>query len=192
MRVPTLMKKFCSWLDQSSETDISPVIASAIAHHQLVTIHPFADGNGRTARALATLVLYQRGYDIKKLFTLDDYYNRDRPAYYHAIRKARSEKDLTSWLEYVAHGLDRELQQVVEQVEHFSREIRGGVEPMYLSKRQRNILEFISMNGKIFRSDVVDIASVSPKTAYRELEFLRNAGLLQRKGRGPTSHYIVA
>ena len=64
-------------------------------------------------------------------------------------------------------------------------------EPVYLTKRQRKILEFMAINHKIFRSDVVDIASVSPKTAYRELEFLRKKGLIQRRGRGPISHYVL-
>lgn len=190
-KVPRLMADFSSWLAGEEAASLSPVIVSAIAHHQFVTIHPFADGNGRTARALATLVLYQRGFDVKKMFALDDYYNLDRQAYYRAIRRAREEKNLTSWLEYFSQGLLTELQQILEKVERFSREMTVGETPIYLSKRQRQILEFISVNGKIFRSDVVDIAAVSPKTAYRELEFLRKSGLLERKGKGPSIHYLL-
>jgi Fic family protein len=189
-RVPKLMAAFCSWLRNDQTLELSPVIVAAIAHHQFVTIHPFADGNGRTARALATLTLYRRGFDIKRMFALDDYYNLDRQSYYRAIRKAREDKDLTSWLEYFSQGLLLELQQVLEKVEHFNREMKTSKQPVYLSKRQRQILDFVALNGKIFRSDVVDIASVSPKTAYRELEFLRQSELLNRKGKGPAAHYL--
>lgn len=191
-KVPQLMSDLYLWLEAESTKEFSPVIAAAITHHQFVTIHPFIDGNGRTARAWATLVLYSLGFDIKKLFVLEDYYNLDRGSYYEAIRRVRQEKDLTSWLEYFARGFSKELQQVLEKMELFSLETKTKQEPVYLSKRRREILEFIAINRKIFRSDVVDIASVSPKTAYRELEWLNQKGLIKRKGKGPTSHYVLA
>lgn len=187
-----MMKDLSTWLKKQEKTKISPVMMAAIAHHQFVTIHPFADGNGRTARALATLILYRKGYDIKKMFALEDYYNLDRGSYYLAIRVARAEKDLTSWLEYFAQGFLFELEQVWEQIEGFRIEVKTGKEPVYLSKRQRTILDFISVNGKIYRSDVVDIASISEKTASRELEVLRKDGFIKRKGRGPSTHYLLA
>src|SRR3989344_2021816 len=190
-QVPKLMNDLCSWLEAEETKKLSPVIAAAITHHQFVTIHPFIDGNGRTARSWATLVLYHRGFDIKKLFALEDYYNLDRESYYKAIRQVRQEKDLTSWLEYFAQGFLQELIQVLEKMELFSLETKTK-EPIYLTKRQREILEFMAINHKIFRSDVVDIASVSPKTAYRELEWLNQKGLIKRKGKGSTSHYILA
>lgn len=192
LKVPRLMRDFCSWLNNEKIKEVSPVIISGISHHQLVTIHPFTDGNGRTARALATLILYQKGYDIKKMFALEDFYNLERPAYYQAISKARKDKDLTSWLEYFSQGLLAELQQVLQKAEHFTFETKTQKEQIYLSKRQREILDFIAINAKIFRSEVVDICSVSPKTAYRELDFLREKGLIKRKGKGPSSHYVLA
>lgn len=189
--VEKMMKDFSRWLQKMETTNISPVIMAAVGHHQLVTIHPFVDGNGRTSRALATLILYRREYDIKKMFALEDYYNLDRQSYYQAIEKARKDKDLTSWLEYFSEGFLFELEQVWEQIEEFSVEVKAGKEVTYLSKRQRRILDFISINGKIYRSDVVDISSVSEKTAYRDLEKLRQDGFIKRKGRGPATYYIL-
>lgn len=191
-QVPRLMKNLSVWLETEETKKLSPVIAAAIVHHQFVTIHPFFDGNGRTARSWATLILYHLGFDIKKLFALEDYYNLDRENYYEAIRQVRQEKDFTSWLEYFAKGFLKELEQVLDKMELFSLETKTKQEPVYLSKRQREILEFVAINGKIFRSDVVNIASVSPKTAYRELEFLNQKGLIKRKGKGSTSHYVLA
>ena len=191
-KVPRLMTDLYSWLESEASQNLSPVIVAAITHHQFVTIHPFIDGNGRTARSWATLVLYYRGFDVKKLFALEDYYNLDRGGYYEAIRRVRQEKNFTSWLEYFAQGFLQELQQVLEKMELFSLETKTKQAPIYLSRRQRDILEFMAINHKIFRSDVVDIASVSPKTAYRELEWLNQKGLIKRKGRGPGSHYVLA
>ncbi|MBU1085827.1 Fic family protein [Patescibacteria group bacterium] len=186
-----MMKEFSKWLLQEEESKISPVIMAGIGHHQLVTIHPFADGNGRTSRALATLILYRKQYDIKKMFALEDYYNLDRQSYYRAIEKARKENDLTSWLEYFAQGFLFELEQVWEQIENFTVEVKIGKEAVYLSKRQRRVLDFIAVNGKIYRSDVVDISSVSGRTAYRELEFLRKGGFVKRKNKGPATFYVL-
>lgn len=186
-----MMEEFSSWLKKEEVTSVSPVIMAAIGHHQLVTVHPFVDGNGRTARALATLILYRKDYDIKKMFALEDFYNLDRQRYYREIEKARKEKDLTSWLEYFAKGFLLELEQVWEQVEDFTVEIKVSKEAIYLSKRQRRVLDFMVVNGKIYRSDVVDISGVSEKTAYRELEWLRKEGFIKRKGRGPATYYIL-
>src|SRR3989338_7895213 len=63
-KVPQLMKDFVVWLKKSEKKEINPVIAAAIAHLEIAAIHPFNDGNGRTARTLATLILYERGYDF--------------------------------------------------------------------------------------------------------------------------------
>lgn len=83
---------------------VHPVIAAGIAQHRLAWIHPFLDGNGRTARMFTTLLLYQRGYDFKYLFDLSTYYNRDRDRYYMALRSADVEGDYTQWLEYFLGG----------------------------------------------------------------------------------------
>src|SRR4051812_40027719 len=77
-----------------------------IIHHQFETIHPFADGNGRTGRALALWELYRRGFDSHHIFAVDEFYWEDRPRYYAALDAVRRESgDLTSWLEYSAEGL---------------------------------------------------------------------------------------
>ncbi len=188
-KAPLLMKDLIAWINQSSQV-LSPVMVAAIAHHQLVTIHPFIDGNGRTARALATLILYQRGCDIRKMFALEDYYNLNRPSYYQAIREANEKKDLSRWLEYFALGLLKEMESVWEKVEKFSLEAKQGKQ-IYLSQRQREILDFSAVNTKIFRSDVVDICSVSPRTAHRELKQLVKLGFLKASGKGRSSHYLL-
>ena len=97
--VPALMHEMVQWLNMSSE--IHPALIGGIAQFQLVHIHPFVDGNGRTSRLLSTLVLYRAGYDFKRLFTISEYYDRNRAAFYTALQGVReSGMDLTGWLDY--------------------------------------------------------------------------------------------
>ena len=83
---------------------VHPVIVAGIAQHRLVWIHPFLDGNGRTARMLTALLLYQRGYDFKYLFDLSSYYNKDRDHYYEMLRTVDRTGDYTDWLMYFMGG----------------------------------------------------------------------------------------
>jgi Fic family protein len=103
-QVPPLMHDLVQWL--RGETAIHPVLVSGLAQFQFVHIHPFVDGNGRTSRLLSTLCLYHAGYDFKRLFTLSEFYDRDRAAFYRAIQSVRErDMDLTGWLEYFVFGL---------------------------------------------------------------------------------------
>ena len=111
---------------------------AGISHYELVRIHPFVDGNGRTARALATLILYLRGFDIKRFFALDDYYDSDRPAYYAALQSVNQETlDLTGWLEYFTGGVLISLSKVKERVLQLS-----------LEKRKRNAKGQIALSER--------------------------------------------
>ncbi len=106
--VPVLMRELVAWLNRLS--DIHPVIASGLAQFQLVHIHPFLDGNGRTSRLLSTLCLYRAGYDFKRLFTLSEYYDRNRTAFYRALQGVRrAHMDVTGWIEFFTTGLATQL-----------------------------------------------------------------------------------
>ena len=101
--VPILMAELVAWLGQ--QLGVHPVLVAGIAQYQLVHIHPFLDGNGRTSRLLSTLCLYRAGYDFKRLFTISEYYDRDRAAFYRALQEVREQgMDLTGWLEYFTRG----------------------------------------------------------------------------------------
>ena len=120
--VPILMRELVAWLNRPS--DIHPVIVSGLAQFQLVHIHPFLDGNGRTSRLLSTLCLYRAGYDFKRLFTLSEYYDRDRTAFYRALQAVRrAHMDMTGWIEYFTKGLATQLAEVKQRGE---RAIRAG------------------------------------------------------------------
>jgi len=112
--IAPLMSELTAWLNTAS--DAHPVLTSGIAQFQLVHIHPFVDGNGRTSRLLSTLCLYRAGYDFKRLFSISEFYDRDRAAFYAALQSVRdSGIDLTGWLDYFVEGLATQMDEVTER-----------------------------------------------------------------------------
>ena len=103
------------------------VIVAGIAHHRLTWIHPFLDGNGRTARMFTTMLLYNRGYDFKYLFDLSSYYNRDRNRYYGALRTTDETGDYTPWLEYFLGGFAYQSFQIKSRAQQRGRGLVGSM-----------------------------------------------------------------
>lgn len=194
-KILRMMRELISWLNSQKSRELHPILVAGITHHQFVTIHPFSDGNGRAARSLATLVLYLRGYDIRKLFALEDYYNRQRQAYYQAIRTAQKSKnhDLTSWLFYFCSGVFWEMEKILEKIVPLEIDLKvKQKQQIYLSVRQRKILDFLIINRQIFTHDVTKITSISERTGQRELNKLINFGILQKKGKGKATVYYLS
>ena len=122
-----LMQDLIEWMASDASATMNPVLVAGIVHYEFVRIHPFVDGNGRTARALVTLVLVTRGFDIKRFFALDDYYDSDRPTYYRALNEVDQDTlDLTGWLDYFTQGVLVEISQVKEKVLKLSMDRKGA------------------------------------------------------------------
>jgi len=100
---------------------------AGIAQHRLVWIHPFLDGNGRTARMMTTLLLFQRGYDFKYLFDLSTYYNKNRDRYYAALRAVDTTGDYTPWLEYFLGGFAYQLWGIKVRAQKLGRGVHAVV-----------------------------------------------------------------
>ena len=97
-------------------SSLHPVLVSSVAQFQVVHIHPFVDGNGRTSRLLSTLCLYRAGYDFKRLFSISEYYDRNRTGFYTALQSVREhEMDLTGWLDYFIESLATQMDEVIER-----------------------------------------------------------------------------
>jgi Fic family protein len=142
--VPGLMADLLAWLSSPQAAALMPVLEAGIAHYELVRIHSFTDGNGRTARALATLILAERGFDTRRFFALDEYYNQDRPSYSEALRSVDAQaRDLTEWLEYFVQGIAVEMVRVEGRVEELTRlyHIEKGAEQVPLNTRQIRLLD---------------------------------------------------
>ena len=188
--VPSLMKNFIKWLNSEKALKLHPVLVAGISHYEFVRIHPFVDGNGRTARALATLILHIREFDIKRFFALDDYYDSDRNAYYNVLKSVdQSTLDLTGWLEYFTEGVKISILQVKEKVLQLSIEKGRQREKgqIALTERQIKIIEFIQKNGKITAGDVADMFKITRQAALKELSKLIELEVIALRGRG--AHY---
>jgi len=102
--------------DGADDPWVHPAIQAGIAHHRLVWIHPFVDGNGRTARTFTSMLLYQREYDFKYLFELSEYYNEHQSEYYEALRSADRTGDYTNWLTFFLGGLSYQMVRTQELI----------------------------------------------------------------------------
>ncbi len=193
--VPNLMEELIAWIHKSEKANIYPIIVAGIVHREIAAIHPFFDGNGRVARALATLILYQRGYDFRRLFALEDYYNKDRNEYYKHINigPIYKKKDFTKWLEYFVEGFREEIIQAKEKilslpVTKINKKLKTKV---YLNERQLRIIDFINTVGKITIKDAIDILKCPKRTAQLELQKLKKIGIIKQVGKGPAAAYTL-
>jgi Fic family protein len=191
--VPIMMQEMVEWINNESEAH--PVIISGIAQFQLVHIHPFLDGNGRTSRLLSTLCLYRAGYDFKRLFTISGFYDRDRSAFYSALQSVREhDMDLTGWLEYYCNGLSVQLQEIKDKGE---KAIRKDIlaSKHNLSDRQSKALGYVLEHGKIAIQNLMEIyPGVNKRSLQRDLKKLVNLGIFTEKGSSstdPNKQYVL-
>lgn len=179
--VPALMAQLVAFLNRPN--DVHPILVAGIAQFQLVHIHPFVDGNGRVSRLLSTLCLYRAGYDFKRLFTISEFYDRNRPAFYGALQSVReSDMDLTSWLEYFVDGLATQLLEVKELGEQAMRRDALVVEHS-LSPRQGAALTHALEFGTIDIGQFETLCpGVSRRTLQRDLKGMADRSLLVAEG----------
>lgn len=194
--VPFQIKDLIQFLN--SPSDLHPVLKSAISHYELVRIHPFIDGNGRVARALSTLILFLEGYDIRRFFSLEEYFDSDAGAYYDALQSvSKKEGDLTAWLEYFSLGLSIELSKIRGKVENISIDAklkeRLGGKPLLLSGRQLKIIEYIQKTGYLQNQAFGQLfPMVSEDTILNELKSLVKTGIIKKHGVTKGAKYIMA
>ena len=199
VEVPFLLDDFFNWLNSKEGREVHPVLRAGITHYVLVAIHPFVEGNGRASRSFATLVLFAEGYDIKRLFSLEEYFDKDAAAYYEVLQKVSSEsqdlaeRDLTHWLIYFTSGLAVELEKVREQVRRISADLqikRRVGHQVALSDRQLKIMEYLNAHGNIQMKYAKKlIPMVSEDTILREFQDLVRQGIIKKESHGRGSTY---
>jgi Fic family protein len=175
---------------QAGDLDIHPVLVSGIAQFQLVHIHPFLDGNGRTSRLLSTLCLYKAGYDFKRLFTISEYYDRDRPTFYKSIQSVRDNgMDMTGWLDYFVAGLETQMVEVRERSEQVIRR-DVLVKQHGLNDRQAKVLGLLMRNDSVHISEIEKLCpGVSRRTLQRDMTGLVELNLVRITGSARQSNY---
>lgn len=191
--VPILMRDLVAWINQPGE--VHPILVSGVAQFQLLHIHPFMDGNGRTSRLLSTLCLYRAGYDFKRLFTISEYYDRDRAAFYAIIQGVREAgMDLTGWLEYFVEGLATQLVEVQTRGEQAIL-TEAHLRQHRLNARQRQALHFMLLHETMTIRDFEQLSpSVTRRTLQRDLSDLISKGLIREvasTSTDPTRSYAL-
>lgn len=185
--VPVLMGELLDWF-KTKAADLPCPIAAAIAHYQYATIHPYYDGNGRTARLLTSLVLHDGGYGLKGLYALEEYYAENLQGYYNALNigehhnyyMGRAEADITPWIEYFIMGMQEAFERVkaraVEASERGQKDQSKALRD--LTPRQRKVLSLFESQAVIVSKDIETLFGFSPRSARKLCGDLVDEGFL--------------
>jgi Fic family protein len=170
--VAPLMKELFKWLAKSEKEEIPVPVIAGVLHYQFVTIHPFYDGNGRTARMLATWILYRGGYDLGKFFSLEEFYADDLDGYYRALQThpkhnyydGRDKADITPWLEYFIRSMAEVFQRVSAEVMEKAKEKPQDASLLRnLDRRARIVLGLFSESTTVATRQVASALGLSDR-----------------------------
>ena len=195
-RLDVEMGAFLEWFEAPTETD--PVLNAALAHLRFVTIHPFDDGNGRIARAVADMALARSERSSQRFYSMSSQIRAERNAYYDVLeRTQRGTTDVTEWMDWFLACLGRSidgagtaLAGVLAKARFWER--AAGVS---LNDRQRLVLNRLldGFEGKLTTSKWAKLAKCSQDTALRDIALLIDHGLLVRNpGVGRSTSYGLA
>lgn len=192
--IPALVAALVAWAGSLPAVPLHPVLRAGILHTWFVLIHPFEEGNGRTARALSTLSLGFDNYNIRNFFSLEEYYDSDAQHYYDSIMSVvKSGGDYSQWLEYFCEGLAIEYNRIKERVLKLSRDVKikesvGG--QIALSERQEKIIEHLQNFGRLVNAEFVKLfPNLSEDTVLREVSDLIKKNILIKKGKTKAARY---
>jgi Fic family protein len=187
--VVNLLKDLLNFIKQNRET-IDPLILAGIFHKQFVIVHPFIDGNGRTARLATKFLLAEMGINTFNLFSFENYYNQNVEKYFAHVGESgnyyevKNKTDFSSWLEYFTDGIIDELLRVGGELEKMKVSATEG-----LKKHHAKILEFISTYGRITDSDYAKLTNRAKATRILDFKKLLDWKLIERHGRGRATFY---
>ena len=173
--VPKLMSEMAAWVRQAERSGMPSPIIAALAHYQFVTIHPYYDGNGRTARLLATFLLQRDGYGLRGFFSMEEHHAKDLEAYYaslavhkhHNYYEGRAQADLTGWVEYFTTLLADVFARAKDEAAKYAKEgIPLEPEPLRrLDRRARVVLGLFVRKDTITAQEVAAALGLSERMA---------------------------
>ena len=187
-KVPGLIDELLDWLNNSTD-EMYPVIIAGILHYELVRIHPFVDGNGRTSRLMATLILSIHKFNIDNYFTLDEYYNQDRQAYVDALKSADKNHDLTNWLENFCQGVLYSIDKVKSEVLKLDQITSKYNNTIELTPNEISVLTLLEEKKHIQNKDIQEMLNISPQASYKIIRKLKNKELIKSTGKGRNTEY---
>jgi Fic family protein len=194
-RLQSEMEKFLSWFNAPSTTD--PVLKAAIAHLWFVTIHPFDDGNGRIARAIADMQLARADGSRQRFYSMSAQIQRERNQYYDILESTqKGDMDITPWLLWFLDCLNRAIASSEQNLSGVIRKAKfwEAQQVAILNERQRRMLNKLmdGFEGKLTTSKWAKIAKCSPDTALRDIQDLIEKGILEKEeGGGRSTSYRI-
>lgn len=194
-RVKDEMKKFLTWFNKTTSMD--PVLKAAVAHLWFVTIHPFEDGNGRIARAIADMQLARADGSKQRFYSMSAQIQRERNVYYQMLEKTqKGTLDITEWMLWFIDCLDRAISLSMENLSGVIRKAtfwethQGAI----FNERQRAMLNKLldGFEGKLTSSKWAKITGCSPDTALRDIQDLIERRILEKEeGGGRSTSYRI-
>ncbi|MBF0505088.1 MAG: Fic family protein [Candidatus Omnitrophica bacterium] len=185
-KVSERMKDLFSWL---KDNDQHPIVRSAVFHHEFLTIHPFVDGNGRVARAIAQWLLWERGIDPLVTLGLDDFFAQDRARYYDMIQQTRDmDGDYTHWVEYVAEGLRNSVQIVQSRIKEGSLKLAQTA----LTPKQEELVVLVEKHGVLGAAQICKEMKVNRARVNQLILPLVRSGLVVRTGAARAVRYRLS
>ncbi len=191
--VPRLLQDLVVFVNSQAGV-IDPIILAGLFHRQAVLIHPFMDGNGRTARLVAAAILGTgggdggQGIDVFELFSFENYYNRNITRYFQEVGLVgdyydfEREVDFTRWLEYFADGVLDELSRV--------RKTLGAAPLVWLEEHHRKILDYLDTHGRVTQLAYGEISNRSLASRKKDFQKLIDLGLIEKRGGGRSTYYV--
>jgi Fic family protein len=186
--VPGLMNELVRWVKTAEKERLPVPIIAALAHYQFVTIHPYFDGNGRTARLLATFILQKDDYGLNRFFSMEEHHARDLSGYYNSLAvhghhnyyMGRADAELTPWIEYFVGLLARVFTQAKDEALRLAGE-NTSLEPdllRRLDRRARVILALFSKKERITAQEAAATLGLSSRMVRVLLNRWTEDGLL--------------
>jgi Fic family protein len=195
--VAARMAGFCHWIAEREKRleEFPPPVLAAVAHYAITETHPFANGNGRTARLLSSAVLLRHGYLPGRLFCFDRYYARDKTAYLAALRSVRERTfNMGHWLEYFLEGLAEEYERVQAEVEQLNQLGLSSSAPVQLKASQQRGVSALAVQGvrEFTRVEYQNAAGVQRTAAVGDLADLVKKRIVRPLRRGSRTAYAFA
>jgi Fic family protein len=193
-RLEHKMTEFLAWFE--SEDDVDPVLRAGIAHLWFVTVHPFEDGNGRIARAIADMALARADGMPHRFYSLSSQFESESKDYYDQLEKQqRGTPEVTNWLEWFLDCLGRAIANAEETLSTvlFKAQLWEKINRKPVNERQRLIINRMledGFKGHMNTSKYAKLAKCSPDTALRDIQDLKSRGIfIQNPGGGRSTSY---
>ncbi len=188
-KVKELTQNLLEWINEE-KNNLHPIILAAIAQHQLVSIHPFSDGNGRISRLLSIWILYTQNFDTHHLFALDEFFEKNRAQYYQKLQQARDlDYDLTHWIEYFAEGILETLKLTQKRILDLQVSANNKIT---LTEKQEHLLRFLRDRGKVKSTHIEKEFKITRARVNQIIKPLVESGLVIRVGQTRSTHYHLA